>query len=139
MKSLLFVLAMAVAAACTSLPARALNLHNGVIVVRNHGTTNVRVYLEYAGNLGHVMESHDIAPGATWYSSVCCFAAGSTYRLDLRRDNNSMGQLGGRVVWGITPHLCNRNGIPYGFFDIALDDRNKLHEGASNACYDGPL
>jgi len=141
MKRLLAVLTMAIAVAGTSLPARAVNLHNGVIVFRNNTTTHVTVYVHHAMSFnGQYIELvRDIPPGGMWYSTACCYAAGSPYVMDIRRDNDRLGNNGAIFKHPFTPHLCNRNGIPYGFFEATLNNDNSIHNGASDACYWGAL
>ncbi len=134
MKRLIYLCALSLAILGSGLPARAVVINNGIVVVTNHTTDNVVIYLENALFTGHFIESNiSIAPGHTWRSSVCCFAAGTQYQLLVSR--KSITNLGGNLHHGFTPHLCNHHGIPYGFYEVVLGNQNHFYEGDRSACY----
>ena len=111
-------------------PASAgVNLHNGLVIV--HNTTEVPVEVEMLTPSGHTWEGGTVAPGHTYITHRCCYAAGTEYRLYVLRTGRHHSLI------SFIPKLCNRNNIPYGFAEFNVT-RNKLNR-APTSCYTGPL
>ena len=106
-------------------PALAVNLHNGAIVVHNKTSNPIQVKFEYQGMRGHIIQELRIAPGRTAITDACCFAAGSPYRI----------HVGDLTPFGFTPYLCHKNGIPYGYAVIVVNENNSIHEADHHSCY----
>jgi hypothetical protein len=137
MKPWLFTVVLIVSAIGFCGIARAVVLNNGIVAITNDSSDSITIYLEHAWNEGHFIETRvTIAPRQTWLSSGCCFAAGSPYQLRVTR--NSRGNPN-PLYHKFTPHLCNRNGIPYGFYEVTVNGNNSFRSGDERACYEGPL
>jgi hypothetical protein len=135
---------MAVAIVSPSVPARATVINSGSLVVNNgiirvhNGTTsrggNEAIYVSTTDGFGSVREAlWSFKAGDTWLTRQCCYAAGSRYTLYVSSSPHSF-----------TPHLCYRNGIPYGFADLTILDPkpNSPYEivvETHGTCYEGPL
>ena len=119
------------------LAARALILNNGMIVVENHTSSAIRVYLEHPLNAGHFIDEGSLEPGQTWRSQKCCFAAWSPYSMRVYR--HAPAPMGGNYAKSFAPRLCNRNGIPYGYDVLIMDNDNQIVEQHTHVCYEGPL
>ncbi len=120
-----------------ALPALAVNLHNGTIVVHNKTSDTISVWFEHSWSTGHFMQEANIAPGGTFITSACCFAAGSPYRM--RTYRHAPAPMGGNLThFSFTPHLCNRDGIPYGYAVIVVTQANRVEEIDRHSCYEGP-
>ncbi len=121
-------------------PALAVNLHNGAIVV--HNNTQDVIYVRFENGLfkGHFIygyRSLSIAPGKALITDACCFAAGTPYVM--HADRLAPEPVGGKLTsFVFTPHLCNRNGIPYGYAVIVVKDNNAVQEVEHGSCYEGP-
>ena len=114
-----------------------MNLHNGAIVIHNHTDDTIEVYLDPSFLKGAVVQEGRIAPGGTFISDRCCFAAGTSYRMRTLR--SARAPQGGRLTdFSFTPHLCNRDGIPYGYAVLVVYRNNTIHEIDHEACYEGP-
>ena len=113
-------------------PALAVNLHNGAIVVHNNMSSEIHVKFEYKGMMGHFIQEFDIAPGKTAITDSCCFAAGSPYRIHVFRSRPHPMDL---TPFVFTPHLCNKNGIPYGYAVIDVNENYSIHEIDQHSCY----
>ena len=119
-------------------PAQALILNHGMIVVRNNTTSKLGITLEHTWSSGTNIDRADVDPGTTWHSQSCCYAAGSPYRIRVFR--NEPAALAGRYEMTFTPHLCNRNGVPYGYAVITIEEKgNQILEVSRESCYGGPL
>ena len=94
--------------------ASAIVLNNGLIVV--HNRTNASVRVEMLTLFGHKWEGVALAPGGTFMTERCCYAAGSEYRLYVSLNK-------GKNIY-FYPTLCNHGGIPYGFaeFDVTMNE-----------------
>jgi len=115
-------------------PALAVNLHNGAIVVHNNSKSEIEVFFEHGWFTGHFIQQARIAPGKTFITDACCFAAGSPYRM--RTYRRAPAPMGGNLThFPFTPHLCNRDGIPYGYAVIVVNDNNTIHEVDQTSCY----
>ena len=92
--------------------ASAIVLNNGLIVVHNRTHGSVRV--EVTSLFGK--EGVQLAPGGTFMTERCCYAAGSEYRLYVSLNK-------GKNIY-FYPTLCNHGGIPYGFaeFDVTVNE-----------------
>ncbi len=133
MKRFSMLIAAVVAMLLFARPALAVNLHNGVIVVHNNTNNEIDVSFEHGWFTGHFMQRARIAPGKTFITDACCFAAGSPYRM--RTYRRSAAPMGGNLTdFPFTPHLCNRNGIPYGYAVIVVNDNNTIHEIDHRSC-----
>jgi len=119
-------------------PALAINLHNGAIVVQNKTNSELRVEFEHGVLKGlAITKVFSIYPHKTIIANSCCFAAGSPYVMHSTR-SVPMGGQGGQVElpsFVVTPHLCNKNGIPYGYAVIVVDPNYTIHEVDHNSCY----
>lgn len=95
------------------LPAGAVNLHNGYIVIVNESGHELR------GSVGHIfagvhhMQSLVIPPHSEAIANDCCYAAGSHYRVEM-----TSGQYRAHV--DISPRYCNVRLIPHGFAKVAF-------------------
>jgi hypothetical protein len=137
LRSLCLTIALTAAAlAILVAPSSAIVLNNGLIVV--HNNTKVPAKVEMLTMFGATWEGTTVAPGLTFTTERCCYAAGTKYRVYVHRleriDADDRGYAGSTYF---EPALCNRNGIPYGFaeFYIAADGVHRT----SLACYQGPL
>lgn len=118
-------------------PALAVNLHNGAIVVHNNTSDVIQVLFAHGWSTGRVMQKANLAPGKTLITDVCCFAAGSPYEVSTYRFAHA--PVGGHLPdLRFTPHLCNRDGIPYGYAVIVVNDNNTIHEIDKTSCYEVP-
>jgi hypothetical protein len=118
-------------------PARALILNHGMIVITNRTTDTLSIYLEHTWSIGHFIDRAELPPGATWHSQSCCYAAGSPYQLRIYR--HAPAPLGGNTDKQFSPHLCNRNGIPYGYAVFTVENGNQIREQYPATCYEGEL
>lgn len=133
MKRILFSLAMAIAVVALALPARAVVINNGIISLTNRSDSHITVYLTDAINDDDQVRDRSNGPvwrGDTWHSINCCFAAGSSYRIRVRYKNKN-------YYHTFRPHLCNRNGIPYGYYHVVFGDENQFYVTDQTACYTG--
>ncbi len=130
--------ALVIVASCllAAAPASAgVNLHNGLIIV--HNTTAVPVVVEMLTPSGHTWEGETVAPGHTFITHRCCYAAGTEYRLYVlhKGPGSHYGGMNNNIYF--KPKLCNRNGIPYGFAEFKVTDHNVNRTYTD--CYTGPL
>lgn len=98
----------------TAIPALAVDVRSGVIVVHNQSGAPIRIGLAHQW-ASRPMEETVISPGGTYYSHVCCYAAGSPYAIFVYLKLDGTGGLGIDKFW---PRLCNRSGAPYGYMAI---------------------
>ena len=136
---------MAVAIALSSsLPARAINLHNGLFMVHNNTTLRMIVTVAHLWTPGNIIDEVDIAPGGVWYSSKCCFAAGSEYLVKARYYTPS-----GWITTELRAPagLCQR-GVPYGFASLQVKSGGDKRDPSypilgwfwiGTNCYEAPL
>ncbi|MGC8484192.1 MAG: hypothetical protein ACP5O6_00960 [Candidatus Baltobacteraceae bacterium] len=125
------------------MPASAIVLNNGLIVV--HNNTRVALTVRMLTDSGQTGEGIKLDPGHTFYSQRCCYAAGMQYRLYIystgEYDPNSkkfVGDIPGENIYFV-PKLCNRHGIPYGYaeFNVTLGQVTRVNE--KHGCYTVPL
>ncbi|HVA28690.1 MAG TPA: hypothetical protein VNF68_10940 [Candidatus Baltobacteraceae bacterium] len=116
-------------------PASAIVLNNGLIIV--HNSTDVPVVVKMLTPSGHEWEGTTLAPGHTFATQRCCYAAGSEYRLYVlhKGPGTKYGGMDNNIYF--KPALCNRNGIPYGFAEFNVTDHNVNR--TYTKCYEGPL
>jgi hypothetical protein len=136
LRSLCLTVALTAAAiAVLAAPSSAIVLNNGLIIVRNN--TAVPVVVEMLTMSGHTWEGTTLAPGGTFATERCCYAAGTEYRLYVLHKGpaSKYGGMDNNIYF--RPKLCNRNGIPYGFAEFNVTDRNVNR--AYTDCYEGPL
>lgn len=99
--------------AMDSAPVSAQNIHNGYIAILNQSPHEMTVttFKLLSNDTDEIIK---IAPGKVGYLNKCCYAAGTTYRVDATypppHDKGNFG-----TSHNITPGLCNKNGIPHGF------------------------
>ena len=94
-------------------PAQALVVNNGMIVVHNDTGYHVSFLLDFVR--GHtIVHVRDLPPGSTYRTQACCFAAGTEYSFDAYARPKL------ELFKKIRPHLCNRNGIPYGYEELRI-------------------
>ena len=98
-------------------PAPAANLHNGVIVIRNDTHARMRI-----GGL-YDLPAFYIYPGQKFETTSCCFAAGTHYTINYIGSGEQYYH-----HYTIVPKLCNTNGIPYGYADIAIELKSGKYE-----------
>lgn len=125
-------LAVGIVLAATA-PSQALVLNHGLIVVHNESKESITINLEREWYTGHPIDRATIPAGGTYDTSACCYMAGSPYRIDARTRTNP----GIAHYTKISPRLCNRNGIPYGYEVVSWDGTN-FHIDP-HGCYEGPL
>lgn len=112
------LITIAAAFALATLPAAAdVNLHNGYIVIRNDAAQPLY------GSINHlipgiaettVQRLGEIAPHSTFIANKCCYAAGSTYVLDVYYWHNTAARP------TFVARLCNERGIPHGYAAFAF-------------------
>ena len=136
--SMAVAIMLAVSSMLAPVPASAIVLHNGLIVI--HNQLRVPLTIRIVTATGHFWEGGTIKPGATFYSERCCYAAGSVYRVWL----DSMGKwdydhkkLVDHVLQeeNVKPALCNFKGIPYGFAEFTVAYRGELDIIMHHGCY----
>ncbi|MDE2483362.1 MAG: hypothetical protein KGN02_14390 [bacterium] len=134
MKRLSAFVVTLVALLLLALPALAVNLHNGMIVVHNTTSREIEIKVTHLWTPHHAMESARVAPGATFIANVCCFAAGSNYRVQVWtiRTDRPMAD------YPFQLRLCNRDGIPYGYGEINVSRDYAVEQVNRDGCYEGP-
>jgi hypothetical protein len=124
--------------AVAALPAWAISLHNGLILVHNFSQAPIQV--EVLTPFGHTWEGPEtVQPGYMFISHKCCYAAGTQYRIYVRRLAGAAKEAEPAVNVYVTPKLCNRDGIPYGFAELVVDRQFVHGHGTQDHCYGGPL
>lgn len=135
-RSICLIVALTTAAiAALAAPSSAIVLNNGLIIV--HNKTDVPVIVEMLTPSGHTWEGTTLAPGASFATDRCCYAAGTEYRLYVlhKGPGSKYGGMNNNIYF--RPRLCNRNGIPYGFAEFNVTDHNVNR--TYTECYEGPL
>ena len=135
---------MGVAIFSPSVPARAtvinagsLVLNNGIILVHNLSSRTRTGIAIIHWDSGIMQENvMAIAPGDIWLTHKCCYAAGTRYTLSISTSHEQN--------FAFTPHLCFRNGIPYGYAELTINDEsnNKARVDVverHGTCYMGEL
>lgn len=109
--------ALVVGLLVTALPASALNFHNGMIVIVNTTGRDLIAYAEFIS--GHPIDRVNMGQGRVTVNS-CCYAAGSRYIIDGRLTDPSAQAH--KTSFDVTPRLCNKDGIPYGYAVVEFYD-----------------
>lgn len=136
-RPLFFAGALIASVAVIALPAwAAINLHNGLILVHNFSKGPIRV--DVRNFSGITFESVMVQPGSAFAFQKCCYAAGTDYLVQVIRMEPQPGAADKPHVT-VRPKLCNRNGIPYGFSEVAVNDTYVHGGGTPDHCYEGPL
>jgi hypothetical protein len=101
-------------------PARAVNLHNGYIIIRNDGDRTLNLmqidhHTIFANT--RIQPFEKIAPHSTFIANGCCYAAGSWYAIEISYSGRETSKIDTKEA-----RLCNINGIPFGFAAFAYSD-----------------
>ncbi len=123
-------------------PASAIVINNGMIVV--HNRLRAPLTVKIVNTFGHVMEADTLKPGGTFYANRCCYAAGTTYHVYLYSSGawdpvrKEMGEDAISQEMAVTPMLCNDHGIPYGFAEYTVASGRAVRVIQEHGCYAGP-
>jgi hypothetical protein len=133
MRRFLLLAALLVAFGATaSADSSSIVISSGVIVV--HNWTPKTIYITIMGVWGKPRVDKFPINGyeSRYFDSGCCWVAGTSYPMWALRPEHTPATLTGSFV----PHLCNRDGIPYGYASIGVGWQ--IEEVAKTECYTGP-
>ncbi len=113
--------------ALSTLPALAINLHNGYVAIKNNGPRPLIIEIQhnFTGSGGaRIQPEVEIQPDTTFIANECCYAAGSVYIMYAHfKGYGNIRQM------NFIPRLCNVNAIPHGFAAFAIRQHKDEHSG----------